>query len=112
MNPAETNLDCTAKIDASCRVPLLALFGGAALWLVVGLALALLASLTFHNPEMFARCPFATYGHLAPAANDLLVYGFAIPAALGTMYEKRSHREGADGGSQLDPDRGGPSKRS
>jgi cytochrome c oxidase cbb3-type subunit 1 len=85
MNPAETDQVCTAKIDASCRVPLLALFGGAALWLVVGLLLALLASLTFHAPEMFAACPFATYGHLAPAANDLLVYGFAIPAALGVM---------------------------
>ncbi len=85
MNSAENNLVSTAKIDASCRVPLLALFGGAALWLVVGLLLALLASLTFHAPEMFARCPFATYGHLAPAANDLLVYGFAIPAGLGVM---------------------------
>jgi hypothetical protein len=39
-----------AMIDASCRVPLLALFGGAALWLVVGLALALVASLNFHMP--------------------------------------------------------------
>jgi cytochrome c oxidase cbb3-type subunit 1 len=85
MNTAENNLVGTAKIDASCRVPLLALFGGAALWLVVGLLLALLASLTFHAPEMFAHCPFATYGHLAPAANDLLVYGFAIPAGLGVM---------------------------
>src|ERR1035437_8675191 len=85
MNSAENNLVCTAKIDASCRMPLLALFGGASVWLVVGLLLALLASLTFHAPEMFARCPFATYGHLAPAANDLLVYGFAIPAGLGVM---------------------------
>jgi hypothetical protein len=40
-------------------VPLLALFGGAALWLVVGLgAGAGIASLTFHAPDMFAavRC--------------------------------------------------------
>jgi cytochrome c oxidase cbb3-type subunit 1 len=85
MNSAENNLDCNAKIDASCRVPLLALFGGAALWLVAGLLLALLASLTFHEPEVFAGCPFMTYGHIAPAANDLLVYGFAVPAALGVM---------------------------
>ena len=85
MNSAENNFVSTAKIDASCRVPLLALFGGAAVWLVLGLLLALLASLTFHAPEMFASCPFATYGHLAPAANDLLVYGFAIPAGLGVM---------------------------
>jgi cytochrome c oxidase cbb3-type subunit 1 len=85
MNPAETNQPCNLKIDASCRLPLLVLFGGAALWLVVGLAVALLASLVFHAPEMLAGCSCLTYGHLAPLANDLLVYGFAIPAALGVM---------------------------
>ena len=85
MNPAENHSVCSAKIDASCRVPLLALFGGAALWLVIGLLLAIVASLTFHKPEIFAGCSFLTYGRVAPAANDLLVYGFAIPAALGVM---------------------------
>ena len=85
MNPVETNRICDAKIDASCRLPLLALFGGAALWLVLGLAVALAASMTFHKPELLAGCPFVTYGHLAPLANDLLVYGFAVPAALGVM---------------------------
>jgi cytochrome c oxidase cbb3-type subunit 1 len=73
------------KIDASCRVPLLALFGGAALWLVVGLALSIIASLTFHAPQMFADCPLLTYGHAQPAANDAILYGFCIPAALGVM---------------------------
>jgi cytochrome c oxidase cbb3-type subunit I len=73
------------KIDASCRVPLLALFGGAALWLVVGLLLAVIASLTFHKPDMFADCPLLTYGHAQPAANDAILYGFCIPAALGVM---------------------------
>jgi cytochrome c oxidase cbb3-type subunit 1 len=73
------------KIDASCRVPLLALFGGAALWLVVGLVLSVIASLTFHAPQMFADCPLLTYGHAQPAANDAILYGFCIPAALGVM---------------------------
>ncbi|HEX3889418.1 MAG TPA: cbb3-type cytochrome c oxidase subunit I, partial [Verrucomicrobiae bacterium] len=68
-----------------CRVPLLALFGGAALWLVVGLALSIIASLTFHAPQMFADCPLLTYGHVQPAANDAILYGFCIPAALGVM---------------------------
>jgi cytochrome c oxidase cbb3-type subunit 1 len=85
MNPADTNQVCTAKIDASCRVPLLALFGGAALWLVLGLIFAVIASLTFHQPELFAHCPCLTFGHAQAAANDLLVYGFAIPAALGVI---------------------------
>lgn len=82
MNP--TDKDYSA-VDASCRVPLLALFGGAVLWLVLGLALEIIASLTFHNPEWLAGCPYLTYGRVLPAANDLIVYGFAIPAALGVI---------------------------
>src|ERR1039458_10587713 len=74
-----------SRIDTSCRVPLLALFGGAALWLVAGLALSLVAIMTFHKPDMFADCPFLTYGRVQAAANDLLLYGFCIPAGLGVM---------------------------
>ncbi len=85
MNPAENNSVCSAKIDASCRVPLLVLFNGAALWLILGVVFSLIASLTFHKPEMFANCSCLTYGHAVTIANDLLVYGFAIPAALGVI---------------------------
>jgi cytochrome c oxidase cbb3-type subunit 1 len=79
MNVNETN----HQIDASCRVPLLALFGGAALWLVVGSLLALIASIEFHAPGFLAGCAFLTYGRIQPAANDALLYGFCIPAGLG-----------------------------
>jgi cytochrome c oxidase cbb3-type subunit 1 len=85
MNPAETKNFSMSEIDASCRVPLLALFGGAAFWLVVGLALSLAAIMTFHKPDMFADCPLLTYGRVQPAANDALLYGFCIPAGLGVM---------------------------
>ncbi len=71
------------QIDTSCRVPLLVLFGGAALWLVVSSVLALAASLTFHMPDKFGDCSWLTYGHLQPAADDALLYGFCIPAGLG-----------------------------
>jgi len=77
------NAKIGSAIDASCRLPLLALFGGAALWLIVGLVLALVASLNFHMPAKFGDCPCLTYGRLQPAANDAILYGFAIPAALG-----------------------------
>ena len=66
-------------------MPLLALFGGAALWLVAGLALSLAAIMTFHKPDMFADCPMLTYGHAQAAANDALLYGFCIPAGLGVL---------------------------
>jgi cytochrome c oxidase cbb3-type subunit 1 len=74
-----------SAIDASCRVPLLAILGGAVVWLVVGLALAIVASLTFHMPEKFGNCAWLTYGRIQPAANDAILYGFAIPAALGVI---------------------------
>jgi cytochrome c oxidase cbb3-type subunit I len=78
VNESQTN-----QIDASCRVPLLVLFGFSALWLVVGSLLALVASLNFHMPEKFGDCSWLTYGHLQPAADDALLYGFCIPAGLG-----------------------------
>ena len=73
----------TNPIDVSCRVPLLVLFGGAAAWLVVSSLLALVASLTFHMPAKFGDCSWLTYGHMQPAADDALLYGFCIPAGLG-----------------------------
>jgi cytochrome c oxidase cbb3-type subunit 1 len=85
MIPTDATDNSSSGIDASCRVPLLALFGGAALWLVLGLLLGLAAAMSFHKPDMFANCSCLTYGHAQAAANDLLLYGFAIPAALGVM---------------------------
>ena len=73
------------KLDASCRVPLLALFGGAALWLVVGSVLAMIASIKFHAPDFLADFPWLTYGRVQPAADNALLYGFCLPAALGVM---------------------------
>jgi len=85
MNLNENKISTEAEINASLRVSMLALFGGAAVWLVVGLLLGIAASLTFHAPDMFADCSCLTYGHAAPAANDALLYGFCIPAGLGVI---------------------------
>lgn len=73
----------SSEIDRSCCVPLLALFGGAALWLVVGSVLGLIASIKFHAPDFLADCAWLTYGRLQPAADDALLYGFCLPAGLG-----------------------------
>ncbi len=72
-----------SKIDSSCRLPLFALFSGAALWLVLSSVFGLAASMTFHKPSMFADCTVGTYGRAYPAWSHLLVYGFAIPSGLG-----------------------------
>jgi cytochrome c oxidase cbb3-type subunit 1 len=79
---SQSNLTA-GEIDRSCSVPLLALFGGAALWLVVGSVLGLIASIKFHAPDFLANCAWLTYGRLQPAADNALLYGFCLPAGLG-----------------------------
>lgn len=73
----------TSRIDASCRLPLFTLFGGAALWLSLSSVFSLIASLKFHAPAMLADCAALSYGRAYPAWSHLLVYGFCIPAGLG-----------------------------
>ena len=74
--------DTSDRIDASCRLPLLVLLGGAAFWLALSSVFGLLSSMTFHKPTMFANCAMLSFGRAFPAANNLLVYGFCIPAGL------------------------------
>lgn len=85
MNETSQINPTTRDIDRSCCIPLLALFGGAALWLVIGSVLGLLASIKFHAPDFLADCAWLTYGRLQPAADDALLYGFCLPAGLGVV---------------------------
>lgn len=71
------------EIEASCRVPIIALFGGALLWLFVGVIFDLIASLKFHAPNLLASQPYFTYGRVHAAQTSALLYGFGLPAALG-----------------------------
>jgi cytochrome c oxidase cbb3-type subunit 1 len=73
----------TAEIDASCRVPLFVLFVGAAFWLVIASAFALMASIKFHSPDFLARGEWLTYGRVRAAASSAQLYGFALPAGFG-----------------------------
>src|ERR1700722_18022495 len=72
-----------SDIEASCRLPLLGLFGGGALWLFLGALFALFASLKFHNPHFLANEPYWTYGRIHAAHMTALLYGFGVPVALG-----------------------------
>lgn len=83
MSEAVSNSQAPRPIDASCRLPLFTLFGGAALWLVLSSVFGLAASMTFHQPSLFADCAVFTYGRAYPAWSHLLVYGFALPSGLG-----------------------------
>jgi cytochrome c oxidase cbb3-type subunit 1 len=74
--------DC-GDASASCRLPVLALFLGAAFWLVVSSAFALLASVKIHAPGLLANCAWLTYGRVHAAHLNAFAYGFAAQAALG-----------------------------
>ena len=73
----------TGDIDASCRLPLLALIGPAAFWLLVSSVFGFLASLRFHAPNLLSDCAGLTYGRVHAVATTAFLYGFAIPAGLG-----------------------------
>jgi cytochrome c oxidase cbb3-type subunit I len=70
-------------IDASCRLPLVVLFLGAAVWLVIGSAFALMASLKFHAPGFLADSGWLTFGRVHSASLNCMLYGFCLPAGLG-----------------------------
>ena len=71
------------EIDASAKWPGLALFGSALFWLLLGGTLQLVAAIQLHTPAFLADCAWFTYGRIAPAAQNALVYGWGINAALG-----------------------------
>src|SRR5438132_2898589 len=72
-----------SEIDASCRLPLLVMFGSAAVWLLIASAFALIASIKFHSPNFLADCGWLTYGRVRPAYLNSLLYGFCLQAGLG-----------------------------
>jgi len=71
------------QVDASAKWPGLALFGSALFWLLLGGTLQLIAAIQLHTPTFLAECAWFTYGRLTPAAQNALVYGWGINAALG-----------------------------
>lgn len=88
MSSAPNNTEAQSSpeaIDASCRVPLLVLFGSSAAWLVVSALLGLIASVKMHGPAMLADSAFFTYGRVQAGAFNTLLYGFIAQAALGVM---------------------------
>ncbi|HEY0457087.1 MAG TPA: cbb3-type cytochrome c oxidase subunit I [Verrucomicrobiae bacterium] len=73
------------EIDGSCRQSLLLLLVSAAFWLALGSVLGLLATLQLNFPQMLAGYSVMTYGHLRPAAEHAVLYGFASQGAYGIM---------------------------
>jgi cytochrome c oxidase cbb3-type subunit 1 len=59
------------------------LFLSAAVWLVIGSAFALIASIKFHAPGFLADSAWLTYGRVRPVGFNCMLYGFCMPAGLG-----------------------------
>lgn len=82
MNSTDTNArTAQMEIDASAKWPVLVFFGSALFWLMLGGTLQLLASIQLHTPGFLATCAWFTYGRIAPAAQNALVYGWGFNAA-------------------------------
>jgi cytochrome c oxidase cbb3-type subunit I len=70
-------------VDASVRLPVMIFFGCAASWLALGTFLGALAAIKLVWPGFLDGFGFLTYGRIAPAAVNALVYGWASSAGLG-----------------------------
>lgn len=81
MNSATPNRSEQIEIDASARWPVLFFLGSALVWLLLGGVMQLAAAMQLHTPGFLAACEWTTYGRLAPAAQNALVYGWGMNAA-------------------------------
>jgi len=73
-----------ALIDASTRLPVLFFYASAIIWLLLGTLLAGLTSWKLHAPDLLANCEFLTWGRVRPAHLNVMVYGWASMAGIGT----------------------------
>src|SRR3954463_12695552 len=73
-----------ALIDASTRLPVLFFYGSALLWLLLGTLLARGTSWKLHAPDLLANCSWITWGRIRPAHLNVMIYGWASMAGIGT----------------------------
>jgi len=73
-----------ARIDASTRVPVLMFYASAMVWLIIGTLLAGFVSFKLHSPDWLSDVSFLTWGRLRPVHMNVMIYGWASMAAMGT----------------------------
>src|SRR5262249_58168177 len=73
-----------AYIDASTRVPVLMFYTSAIAWLILGTLLAGFVSWKLHSPDLLGGISFITWGRVRPAHMNVMVYGWASMAGMGT----------------------------
>lgn len=73
-----------ALIDASTRLPVLMFYTSAIVWLLLGSLVGLLVSFKLHAPDLFGNISYLTWGRLRPASMNIMVFGWASMAGMGT----------------------------
>ena len=73
-----------ARIDASTRVPVLMFYASAMVWLLIGTLLAGFVSFQATSPDWLTDVSFLTWGRLRPVLINIMIYGWASMAAMGT----------------------------
>jgi cytochrome c oxidase cbb3-type subunit 1 len=73
-----------ALIDASARVPVLFFYTTALTWLLAATAFGFISSVKLHQPELLSTFSWLTYGRVWPAYLNILTYGWASLAGIGT----------------------------
>ena len=73
-----------ALIDASTRVPVLMFYASAIVWLLIGTLMAAFVSFKLHSPDLFSQVGFLSWGRMRPAHMNVMIYGWASMAGMGT----------------------------
>ncbi|HEX7117930.1 MAG TPA: cbb3-type cytochrome c oxidase subunit I [Longimicrobiales bacterium] len=94
--PPREGLDLRVRTDAAGRRPVLVCFASAVVWLLVGTAFAMIASLKMHLPDWLVAQPALTFGRVRTIHLNAMVYGWASLAMLGVsmwLVPRLVHRE-------------------
>ena len=73
-----------ALIDASTRLPVIMFYTSAVAWLVIGTLLAGYTSFKMTSPDLFSNIAALGFGRTRPAHMNVMLYGWASMAAIGT----------------------------
>ncbi len=74
-----------AAVDRSCQYPVIVFLVSAVVWLLIGNALALAASLKMTTPAFLGGAEWLTFGRVRPAHLNTMIYGWGSMAGIGIM---------------------------
>ena len=83
--PEERDVIRRARIDRSCRGPVMFFVLSAVGWLLIGTILAILASTKLHSPELLSDTELLTFGRVRPAHLNTVIYGWSSLVGIGVL---------------------------